>query len=1495
MTLSAAQIAKLQKVFDGFDEAGSGHLQFDEFGKLMSTLGCSLTLEKLQEHIARQAIDYPDRKPDDAEHISFEFFCYMIAEKQEAPQVQQVQHVLRDPSQWWSTVPFGFSWPPSTNDDHFFVTKFVKTQCSSSNEQQRNKACQEIDQMYEKDAQREEVEDFLINKVFSPYPGLHLFNWESEQLGDDAAAAVLTRRDAEQVHRYLSSWCKPLSLSVLKKESDNEIMNFKRGAVETFCLEQKLVNAARLALLPAADNNAGNRANPITRDEAIEVMRAVVGGGATSESIPFLTGTIFGLTGFRWPAGRGANDSLVDARDWHYIMEEYLPEQMTAAEEAGKSNVSPVTANAAEINEAVRWAMEGMIVASQSSQSSSSSSSSSSVTRNDVYVVLKSIASKEKEVSIQTIYNAVPKPFQPACLPVALGWTNKNLIQQNLVDLDDEDRQKISSLLDIDNDHVAAKWQNRFQQRETRVGTSDVANMGCYEAGTLWNQGSLVQSALRTVLSTQCQTRAHACAVLRSLVLFETEKNIQLSVPPLTMGDFSFRWEVPGLGIDLATIRMREEAIQFLEEHDVNHPTTAEEHLAAAREAITSEKCATRDDVENVVRAWCEGHAPAVIRRSATSAFEWCSESSEGGDKMLDDEDRMWMSNKIDELVCAVGAKQEQVDAAKETLEHCFLRNHAEMVLTSTMRLESTEAIRMAACAVSAVKNFKWPSPGMRTTEMSDDDRNAAIKYIRNLQRENDEEDCLRAVSGCTYRGEVVMILSAISRGGNGGPAFGEELMSLSPGSGGVPNFFWPTIGMPRDPLLPADKRFARGFASALAEVALLGDFGGSFEDERISTSASQLAISRCASRRQVENVIGAMVDDGNEEAVVAVMWMGKWMHSKINLPTEEELEAAKVAKEKYRNTSLWRKAASGADELRQLTEVEINLSAAVAIDVAAQILGLTVDQSSVARRAVLNAKDDMHRASVLEACLEPASGIKGSMKSTRTEYDAARLKALLQQSNLPISVVNAATKNITPQFGKSEIGRSQHLIDTFLSVTDVGLQATGGGEGGGGGGGGGGTTAHTTLVDRNHRSEYESIINDVPTFDEKRKKAVLSAVHMCDTYMQLTEVFASTIRGEGNKTVKRSVRKAARWGEGEMGEEDSTKDGASVNRAHLSHIKDTLRTSYMFEGTYGEKHRSVQFKLEKAETYFELATIELELIRHYSDTVKEMSDKRKGHGSLQYTTHYAPSPSLSPPPFSGDNDNGSATNTQAGLADERKQMFATTLAKCDELFARMSRTDVKDDVIRAFQKVLTIEQALIFVIAVLASAPNLSNAAYVANVNKILTGNDSPPGQKVTRREREAVRTIISLAKHKDPANTVPRALAEVDRASDRTTMFECVEVVLLSYQRTTEAATGSRREYGARKTSTQKKVQDQVHLEAMAEKHGGDLLAHINGLNTPTPTTAVLPPVLSMQEAMAEIKGVDLMVKRKKNRSAERPRGERSSDTRSGPKSKQYSSPRK
>ena len=79
MTLSAAQLAKLQKVFDGFDEAGSGHLQFDEFGKLMSTLGRSLTLEKLQEHIARRASEHPDSIPDDAEHISFEFFCYIIA------------------------------------------------------------------------------------------------------------------------------------------------------------------------------------------------------------------------------------------------------------------------------------------------------------------------------------------------------------------------------------------------------------------------------------------------------------------------------------------------------------------------------------------------------------------------------------------------------------------------------------------------------------------------------------------------------------------------------------------------------------------------------------------------------------------------------------------------------------------------------------------------------------------------------------------------------------------------------------------------------------------------------------------------------------------------------------------------------------------------------------------------------------------------------------------------------------------------------------------------------------------------------------------------------------------------------------------------------------------------------------------------------------------------------------------------------------------------
>ena len=131
-------------------------------------------------------------------------------------------------------------------------------------------------------------------------------------------------------------------------------------------------------------------------------------------------------------------------------------------------------------------------------------------------------------------------------------------------------------------------------------------------------------------------------------------------------------------------------------------------------------------------------------------------------------------------------------------------------------------------------------------------------------------------------------------------------------------------------------------------------------------------AIKGCGSRRQAECVLCALCDDGNQEAVVAAIYMGKWKRSHCSPPTQTELDAASKAENRYRNRSLWRKAKNGTTTTADLTDTELNLAAAVAIDVAAHVLGLTYEQSGNARKTVLHAIDDKHRASILQACLEP-------------------------------------------------------------------------------------------------------------------------------------------------------------------------------------------------------------------------------------------------------------------------------------------------------------------------------------------------------------------------------------------------------------------------------------------------------------------------------------------------------------------------------------------
>ena len=130
----------------------------------------------------------------------------------------------------------------------------------------------------------------------------------------------------------------------------------------------------------------------------------------------------------------------------------------------------------------------------------------------------------------------------------------------------------------------------------------------------------------------------------------------------------------------------------------------------------------------------------------------------------------------------------------------------------------------------------------------------------------------------------------------------GEELFALAPGSGGVPDFMWPTYGLPHAPMSNKDIGFARNFAASVAEVSLVGDDGTS--NKNISPSEAKTAISKCSSRRQVECVLNAMCNDGNKNVIFASTYVGKWLYSKKTPPTALEKASANKARKFYSSQS---------------------------------------------------------------------------------------------------------------------------------------------------------------------------------------------------------------------------------------------------------------------------------------------------------------------------------------------------------------------------------------------------------------------------------------------------------------------------------------------------------------------------------------------------------------------------------------------------------------
>ena len=70
--------ARLQKVFDQYDDSGSNVLTFDQFGRLMSSLGRKMTIAEVQDLVTRHAEEHPDHSPEDVNHVTFELFCYIV-------------------------------------------------------------------------------------------------------------------------------------------------------------------------------------------------------------------------------------------------------------------------------------------------------------------------------------------------------------------------------------------------------------------------------------------------------------------------------------------------------------------------------------------------------------------------------------------------------------------------------------------------------------------------------------------------------------------------------------------------------------------------------------------------------------------------------------------------------------------------------------------------------------------------------------------------------------------------------------------------------------------------------------------------------------------------------------------------------------------------------------------------------------------------------------------------------------------------------------------------------------------------------------------------------------------------------------------------------------------------------------------------------------------------------------------------------------------------
>lgn len=229
----------------------------------------------------------------------------------------------------------------------------------------------------------------------------------------------------------------------------------------------------------------------------------------------------------------------------------------------------------------------------------------------------------------------------------------------------------------------------------------------------------------------------------------------------------------------------------------------------------------------------------------------------------------------------------------------------------------------------------------------------------------------------------------------------------------------------------------------------------------------------------------------------------------------------------------------------------------------------------------------------------------------------------------------------------------------------------------------------------------------------------------------------------------------------------------------------------------------------------------------------------------------------------------------------DEKLRFIPVIETCT-----LIRDDLRVALKETFETTTEIGQCLnIITTALIASKSNLPKETVLVQCERIARTNYAEQTPLEEKEELNNLFQVLKITAHRDSGNTIARAKREIRLTAtgganggqkNKNIYFECMEVVLLSYERAVNHTTHA---YDATNATMKRQIEKQKSLEHSIQQKGGDILGHINSLNeqadnAKSPSSAreqrlkKLPPVLTQREAMAKIKGVDLFRKSSKKK---------------------------